>query len=209
MNKLFVVLMLVAAPVIASDYSGLYKRVAPSVVSIENTKVEGTVLGSGVFLDSRHVLTCAHMLDGYKDRPRVFGYPYGQAQNARVLGIDKLHDLALLILDDSILNTAAAHFALVDPAIGQEVLVVGNGLGLDWGATQGIISAEHRLSRNWIQTDATINPGNSGCPVFDRRGRVVGIAVARIGPSAGVPGYGFFIPVLTVKSFLAQYTLEG
>ncbi|MEW6047668.1 MAG: trypsin-like peptidase domain-containing protein [Bacillota bacterium] len=168
-------------------------------------------IGSGVILDpSGLAVTNYHVVAG---AARLFAtLQDGRTIEARVLGEDPAHDLALLRLSGSGLPSAA----LGDSEaleVGQLVIAIGNPLGLEATVTAGVVSATGRTLRtpngvmeNLIQTDASINPGNSGGPLVDAQGRVVGINTAVI---MGAQGIGFAVPAAAVRDLLARYGRTG
>jgi len=203
----------------------VYKRVLPSVVNITSTTLVfnffyGTVpqhgQGSGFILDrSGHVLTNYHVVEGANRGIEVMlsnkhRYP------AKVVGTDKVHDLALLQIDAPNLQAVT----LADSAelnVGQKVYAIGNPFGLSGTMTRGIISsirsihgAEGAPIEDAIQTDAAINPGNSGGPLLNSRGEVIGIntMIASNGADQS-SGIGFAIPINTAKAVLGDLTRYG
>jgi S1-C subfamily serine protease len=203
----------------------VYKRVLPSVVNITSTTLVfnffyGTVpqhgQGSGFILDrSGHVLTNYHVVEGANRGIEVMlsnkhRYP------AKVVGTDKVHDLALLQIDAPNLQAVT----LADSSelnVGQKVYAIGNPFGLNGTMTRGIISsirsirgAEGAPIEDAIQTDAAINPGNSGGPLLNSRGEVIGIntMIASNGADQS-SGIGFAIPINTAKAVLSDLTRYG
>jgi S1-C subfamily serine protease len=135
---------------------------------------------------------------------------------AKVVGTDKVHDLALLQIDAPSLEpvTLADSSGL---AVGQKVYAIGNPFGLSGTMTRGIISSirsiresEGALIEDAIQTDAAINPGNSGGPLLNSHGEVIGIntMIASNGADQS-SGIGFAIPINTAKAVLADLTRYG
>ncbi|HTA81280.1 MAG TPA: trypsin-like peptidase domain-containing protein [Terracidiphilus sp.] len=203
----------------------VYKRVLPSVVNITSRQVvfnffygavpqEGQ--GSGFILDrSGHVLTNFHVVEGANRGVDV------QLSNkhhyaAKVIGTDKVHDLALLQIDAPSLEpvTLADSTQL---AVGQKVYAIGNPFGLGGTMTRGIISSIRTIGggsgshiEDAIQTDAAINPGNSGGPLLNSHGEVIGIntMIASNGADQS-SGIGFAIPINTAKAVLADLTRYG
>ncbi len=203
----------------------IYKRVLPSVVNITSTALVfdffyGTVpqqgQGSGFILDKAgHILTNYHVIEGANRGIEVTlsnkrNYP------GRVVGVDKVHDLALLQIDAPDLQAVT----LADSSqlnVGQKVYAIGNPFGLSGTMTRGIISSI-RLIRNAdgapiedaIQTDAAINPGNSGGPLLNSSGEVIGIntMIASNGADQS-SGIGFAIPINTAKAVLADLIRYG
>ena len=203
----------------------VYKRVLPSVVNITSRQVvfnffygavpqEGQ--GSGFILDrAGHVLTNNHVIEG-ANRGVDVQLSNKRHYAAKVIGTDKVHDLALLQIDASNLEpvTLADSSQL---AVGQKVYAIGNPFGLGGTMTRGIISSIRTLSgsngahiEDAIQTDAAINPGNSGGPLLNSRGEVIGIntMIASNGADQS-SGIGFAIPVNTAKAVLSDLTRFG
>jgi S1-C subfamily serine protease len=203
----------------------VYKRVLPSVVNITSTtlvfnffygQVPQQGQGSGFILDkSGHVLTNYHVVEGANRGIEVqlsnkHRYP------AKVIGTDKVHDLALLQIEAPNLQAVT----LADSSglsVGQKVYAIGNPFGLAGTMTRGIISsirsirgAEGAPIEDAIQTDAAINPGNSGGPLLNSRGEVIGIntMIASNGAEQS-SGIGFAIPINTAKAVLADLTRYG
>jgi len=203
----------------------VYKRVTPSVVNITSTTLVfnffyGTVpqhgQGSGFILDrAGHVLTNFHVVEGANRGIEVM-LSNKRRYTAKVVGTDKVHDLALLQIDAPNLQpvTLANSSEL---AVGQKVYAIGNPFGLSGTMTRGIISSIRSIRgadgapiEDAIQTDAAINPGNSGGPLLNSRGEVIGIntMIASNGADQS-SGIGFAIPINTAKAVLADLTRYG
>lgn len=192
---------------IAVNYRGLYDKCAPMTLTLYNGKEHR--LGTGVLIDETHVLTVGHLIVHSSDTLKAYGYPDRLESNATVLGVDHSEDLAILTLDHSISESKKAKIATKNAETGDSVLIIGSGAGFAWTATQGIVSGVNRLHERFGQTDAVVNPGNSGGPVFDVHGRVIGIVDAKIvDPFEGVDGIGFFIPADQINAFVGKYTLK-
>jgi S1-C subfamily serine protease len=204
---------------------GIYKRVLPSVVNITSTTLVfnffyGTVpqqgQGSGFILDKAgHVLTNYHVVEGANRGIEVM-LSNKHRYAAKVVGTDKVHDLALLQIDAPNLEpvTLADSSGL---AVGQKVYAIGNPFGLAGTMTRGIISSIRSIKgsegapiEDAIQTDAAINPGNSGGPLLNSRGEVIGIntMIASNGAEQS-SGIGFAIPINTAKAVLSDLTRYG
>jgi S1-C subfamily serine protease len=196
----------------------LFDRVSPTVVSIQAMKINKakpqrrfeTVVGSGVILDrDGQVLTNAHVVDGAASLSVTLDSK--EKVPARVLGLDPVLDLALLRLETS---SALATARLGDSStlkVGEEVVAIGNPIGLDQTMTRGIVSALNRIlpgisDQPLIQTDAPINPGNSGGPLFDRCGNVIGINTFI---SEDAQSIGFAVPVNAAKVVLKDLREQG
>ena len=168
---------------------------------------QSAALGSGFIIDEKGiVVTNNHVIQDADDIiVRVYG---DQEFKAKVLGADPLMDIAVLQLetDETFIPVS---FGDSDKArIGDWVLAIGNPFGLGGTVTAGIISARNRsigLSRyeDFIQTDASINSGNSGGPLFNMDGNVVGINTAILGRSGNV-GIGFSIPSNSAQRVIKQ-----
>lgn len=189
--------------------------IAPSVVSIINEKeaepgllsrrhrrerrreIQG--LGSGVIIDDTgYILTNNHVIEG-ADTLKVKLHDNREVRG-ELVGTDEKTDLAVIKIEARGLR--AAHLSEDDDGlrVGQWVLAVGSPFGLSRTVTAGIVSATGRGSLgltdygDFIQTDAAINRGNSGGPLIDLEGRVVGINTAILSPTGGSNGVGFAIP---------------
>ena len=170
-------------------------------------KRKSAALGSGFIIDEKGiVVTNNHVIQDAEDIiVRVNG---DQEFKAKVLGADPLMDIAVLQLetDEKFLPVA---FGNSDKArIGDWVIAIGNPFGLGGTVTSGIISARNRsigLSRyeDFIQTDASINSGNSGGPLFNMEGNVIGINTAILGRNGSI-GIGFSIPSNSAKTVISQ-----
>ena len=203
----------------------VYKRVLPSVVNITSTTLVfdffyGVVpqqgQGSGFILDKAgHVLTNYHVIEGANRGIEVM-LSNKHRYDARIIGADRVHDLALLQIDAPNLQpvTLASSSGL---QVGQKVYAIGNPFGLSGTMTRGIISSIRSIRNadgapieDAIQTDAAINPGNSGGPLLNSHGDVIGIntMIASNGADQS-SGIGFAIPINTAKAVLADLTRYG
>lgn len=190
-------------------------KVKPAVVQVNVTLQGGSAIGSGVIIDGRgYIVTNNHVVSGAQTLEVVL-YD-GTRLTAQVAGTDPADDLAIIKVTPP--KNGLATVKLGDSSkltVGQDVLAIGNPLGITQTVTNGIISA---LSRNVsegqggatlpdaIQTDAPINPGNSGGALVDLQGNLVGIpTLTAIDPEFNTPasGVGFAIPSNRV-SFIAQ-----
>ena len=168
---------------------------------------QSAALGSGFIIDEKGiVITNNHVIQDAKDI--VVQINGGKKFEAKVIGADPLSDIAVLQIVTKE-KFIPAKFGDSDKArIGDWVIAIGNPFGLGGTVTSGIISARNRsigLSRyeDYIQTDASINQGNSGGPLFDMNGDVIGINTAILGRSGNV-GIGFSIPSNSAKIVIDQ-----
>ena len=168
---------------------------------------QSSALGSGFIIDEKGiVVTNNHVI---KDAEDIIVRVNGDKEfKAKVIGADPLSDIAVLQLETTE-KFVPVKFGDSDKArIGDWVIAIGNPFGLGGTVTSGIISARNRsigLSRyeDYIQTDASINSGNSGGPLFDMNGDVIGINTAILGRSGSI-GIGFSIPSNSAKIVIDQ-----
>jgi serine protease Do len=168
---------------------------------------KSAALGSGFIIDVNGiVITNNHVIQNAEDIVvRVGG---DKEYKAKIIGQDPLSDIAVLQIDSKEKFTPV-NFGDSDKArIGDWVIAIGNPFGLGGTVTSGIISARNRsigLSRyeDYIQTDASINSGNSGGPLFDMNGDVIGINTAILGKGGSI-GIGFSIPANSAKKVVSQ-----
>ncbi|MBD1157215.1 Do family serine endopeptidase [Pelagibacterales bacterium SAG-MED20] len=175
-------------------------------------KRKASALGSGFIIDAKGiVITNNHVIADAEDI--VVTVNGEKDYKAKVIGADPLSDIAVLQIDAKE-KFIPVNFGDSDKArIGDWVIAIGNPLGLGGTVTSGIISARNRtigLSRyeDYIQTDASINSGNSGGPLFDMKGDVIGINTAILGRSGNI-GIGFSIPSNSAKKVVEQLVKFG
>jgi len=168
---------------------------------------KSSALGSGFIIDEKGiVVTNNHVIQDAEDIIiRVNG---DKEFKAKVIGSDPLSDIAILQLETKEKFTPVKFGNSDNARIGDWVIAIGNPFGLGGTVTSGIISARNRsigLSRyeDYIQTDASINSGNSGGPLFDMNGDVIGINTAILGRSGSI-GIGFAIPSNSAKIVIDQ-----
>ncbi|HEX2923489.1 MAG TPA: trypsin-like peptidase domain-containing protein, partial [Chloroflexota bacterium] len=193
----------------------IYERLTPSVVNITNHRVSGSGdnpeqfqekgTGSGIIIDDQgHILTNNHVIDR-ADRLEVT-LKDGSRKSARALGQDLGNDLAVIQIDvDDRLRSRLVPAPMGDSdkvRPGQMAIAIGNPFGFQSSMTSGIISSVGRTFtpesgrpiRHMIQIDAAVNPGNSGGPLINSAGQVVGITTAIESPVRGFVGVGFAVP---------------
>jgi len=156
----------------SADFSGIIEDVIKSVVTIRTDVAQGT--GFAISNDG-YIITNAHVLSGATYANAVTSerasYPLA------LIGFDPTFDIALLKVNT---NIEALSFADSNNiAVGEKVIAIGNPLGLSFSVSEGIVSAIDRPGSNninaYIQTDAALNPGNSGGPLINKEGKVIGI----------------------------------
>jgi S1-C subfamily serine protease len=206
----------------------VYKRALPSVVNITSTAMKADFFyrpipvqgqGSGFILDKEgHILTNNHVIE---DAQLVeVTLSNGKHYKATVVGIDNNHDLALLQIKDASDLTPATLAESSNPVVGQRVYAIGNPFGFSGTMTRGIISAIRSVQmpsgnkiEDAIQTDASVNPGNSGGPLLNSRGEVIGITtLIASNPNGGADqsaGIGFAIPIQTAKATIDDFARFG
>jgi len=206
------------------DVGGIVETVEPSVVAVTTRLqqqrgpfvTEGEGEGSGVIIDDQgHVLTNAHVVEGATEIAVIVA---GEERVAPLVAADASTDIAVLRLDDTSGLTPAT-IAEGDIAVGDDVVAIGNALGLEGSptVTRGIVSALDRSIETatgtlsgLIQTDAAISSGNSGGPLVDASGQVIGIntAVAASGVNVQASNIGFAIPIEDALD-IAEQLLAG
>lgn len=170
-------------------------------------------VGSGFIIDPKGlIVTNNHVVDGATAVKVTL--QDGRSYDAKVIGTDPVTDVALIKVDASQPLPAVSFDSSKDIRVGDDVMAVGNPFGLGGTVTTGIISAKARdigsgAYDNYLQTDAAINKGNSGGPLFDDAGKVVGMNTAIISPSGGSVGIGFAVPSDVVQTVVAQLEHGG
>jgi len=222
-------LALASAAVAQVSFVSAANAVRPSLVSIITDKVQPTrsadsggpsetqtrALGSGFVLDTLgHILTCNHVVAYYEGMTVRFSddKTYGGSEVA-VVGQDPVTDLAVIRVTARRQYVPATLGNSAELEVGQPVMAMGSPFGLEGTATAGIVSGLSRWGQpkpsgpdfqDFIQTDALVNPGNSGGPLVDVRGRVVGVN-SFIRTARSVPtGIGFAIPINLARSVADQ-----
>ena len=196
----------------------IYEKNIPSVVSISCQSRSGGSTGTGVILSNRgYIVTNAHVVEGAHSvtiqltDDRVF--------EASLIGADEISDLAVLYIQAE--GLIPAEFGdSTTMRVGDTVTAIGDPLGVEFRGsfTDGIISAINRdvaidgRTMSLLQTNAALNSGNSGGPLINSYGQVIGINTMKIGAftdGAGVEGLGFAIPSATVKDIVEQLIDQG
>jgi serine protease Do len=199
----------------SSDQSFLGRRSSTSVSRARhapNNQFLAMAQGSGFFVSSDgYVVTNQHVVEDYKSVEVVTDD--GKSYPAKVVGSDPKSDLTLIKVDG---RGEFPFVGLADrvPRVGEWVITVGNPFGLDGTVTAGIVSARQRdigagPYDDFIQIDAPVNKGNSGGPVFDVEGGVIGVNTAIFSPSGGSVGIAFATPSDTVRDVIGQLRAKG
>ena len=207
----------------AQQLRDAFRKVSQSVVIVRTKRIEvapsadepmGIIdgLGSGVLISNDgKVLTAAHVVQT-ADVASV-EFPDGQVIIARVIGSDVQSDLALLQLKEIPKDVAPATLGDSDKVeVGDQVFVIGAPYGISQTLSVGHLSGRHRLNSNnesatsveFLQTDAAINTGNSGGPMFDMQGNVIGIVSSIMSHSGGSEGLAFATSGNTAKHVLLE-----
>lgn len=207
---------------------GLYREILPSVVNVSNIKIArhllyGTVevpqgAGSGFVWDSQgHIVTNFHVVNGGNEF--VITFQNDQKQySAKLIGSEPKKDIAVLKLKE--LPKKLVPIKVGDSKslqVGQMTLAIGSPFGLDHTLTTGIVSALGRKIdgfggvkiHDMIQTDAAINMGNSGGPLLNSNGALIGMNTMIFSTSGSSAGLGFAVPVDTVKMIVPQLIIHG
>lgn len=200
------------------ELARLYAATAPSVVRILVTRPGSAASGSGFFLDAEgEVVTNNHVVEGATE-VRV-ALNDGSERPARVVGRDPATDVALLMVDAPRVPPPLVLGSSGTVQVGQMAVVIGSPFGLTQSLSAGYISARGRMLKSGdeygteiddvLQTDAAVNPGNSGGPLLNAQGEVIGVTTAIFSTSRGFEGIGFAVPIATVKAVLPSLRLHG
>jgi 2-alkenal reductase len=203
----------------------LFQRVSPSVVQVVGASPEaalgnmseGVHSGTGFVWDAAgHIVTNNHVVQGASEI--AIRFASGRVAPAEVMGVAPTYDLAVLRLRSvQELPPPVMIGRSADLQVGQAAFAIGNPFGFDQSLTTGVISAlKRRLPTSGgreisgvVQTDAAVNPGNSGGPLLDSAGRVIGVNTAIFSPSGANAGVGFAIPIDVVNRIAPQLIKNG
>lgn len=196
----------------------IYAKVIPSVVSITSQTSSGEVTGTGIIMTADgYIITNCHVIEG-GDTPQVL-LQDDDSYQAAVIGSDETSDLAVLKIDAD--GLTPAEFGDSDALqVGDAVVAIGDPLGtqLRGTMTDGIISAINRdlafdgRTMTLLQTNAALNSGNSGGPLINMQGQVIGINTMKLSAAYSattVEGLGFAIPISTAKSIVDELLSSG
>ena len=217
----------------STNLPALVEKLSPAVVNISSSQAvrggaatgeletlrkkfgrQPVSLGSGFIIDaSGIVVTNNHVIDNADEITVTLND--GREFKANVRGRDRETDLAVLEIEASGERFPSVRWGDVDKApVGADVIAIGNPFGLGGSVTKGIVSARNRdinsgLYDDFIQTDASINRGNSGGPLFDLDGAVIGVNTAIFSQTGGSVGVGFAIPADLAQTVVAQLLEYG
>jgi S1-C subfamily serine protease len=211
----------------AKSIQEIYREAGPGVVQVTSTAVisqdpffgaqQARSLGSGFLLDKAgHIVTNYHVIEGAQEVEVNFSGD--DRVPARIVGSDPSTDIAVLKIDAQARALTPLPLGNSDAVrVGDAVVAIGNPFGLERTVTAGIVSALQRRIEapngftidKAIQTDAPINHGNSGGPLLDSRGRVIGVNSQIESESGGNVGIGFAVPVNTVEEVVSQILHTG
>ncbi len=176
-----------------ADFSGVVEDVVRGVVTIRTDDS----IGTGFFVNPRgYMVTNYHVIRENKDTIEVVSYDR-EVYQATFIGMDEERDLALLLVPGNFDSIELAEKG--DIQVGKKVIAIGNPLGLSFTVTEGIISGIDRVGPSglaeYVQTDVSLNPGNSGGPLIDTNGKAVGINNFKIGGAEAL-GFSLASPII-------------
>ena len=156
----------------SSDFTGIFNQAVDSVVTIQTDVSQGTGF---IISEDGYLVTNAHVLTGARKANAITSDRI--AKKLSLIGYDPTFDIALLKIEGTYQFLELGNSNNVE--VGEKVIAIGNPLGLSFSASEGIVSAVNRPGANnlpvYIQTDTALNPGNSGGPLINTKGKVIGI----------------------------------
>jgi len=188
----------------SADFSGIIEGAIKSVVTIKTDISQGSGF---IIADGGYVVTNAHVMEG-ATAAGIVTYDEELHSVSRV-GENEVMDIVLLkITDESYLPLELENSDNVQ--VGEKVIAIGNPLGLQFSVSEGIVSAIHREGENglaaYIQTDAALNPGNSGGPLINSQGKVIGINNFKVGGSESL---GFALESNYIKDIINDISQQA
>ena len=186
----------------SADFSNVIENSIKGVVTIRTNVGQGT----GFIIDERgYLVTNAHVLAG-GNIIQAINYEQ-EGLNAELIGYDANFDVALLKIPGEHDKLKLANSENIQ--IGEKVIAIGNPLGLQFSVSEGIVSAVHRIGPNrieaYIQTDAALNPGNSGGPLINKEGKVIGLNNFKIGSGESL---GFALESNYIKEIINEISMQ-
>lgn len=184
------------------DFSGIIEDAVESVVTIKTDVSQGTGF---LITEDGFIVTNYHVISGAK-QAGIFTYDK-EIHQTSLVGANSNLDLALLKIEGNYESLTIGNSDSVQ--VGEKVIAIGNPLGLQFSVSQGIVSAVHRTGSNgldaYIQTDAALNPGNSGGPLINQQGKVVGINNFKLG---GGENLGFALESNYIKEAVNEIAMS-
>jgi len=186
----------------SADFSGIIEDAIKSVVTIRTDISQGT----GFIIDQEgYIVTNYHVMQNAKSAG-IFTYDSG-TYSVSLIGYDERFDIALLKIEGNFEELKLDDSDNIQ--IGEKVIAIGNPLGLQFSVSEGIVSAIHRQgpsgTDSYIQTDAALNPGNSGGPLINKQGKVIGINNFKVG---GGESLGFALESNYIEEIVNEIAME-
>ncbi|HEY8376359.1 MAG TPA: trypsin-like peptidase domain-containing protein [Nannocystis sp.] len=187
----------------------LFSAYAPAVVTIRTQSLLGSSAGTGFIVDgSGLIATNHHVIDG-GNKLTVKRFDGSETDKVEIVDQDPERDLALLKIEAEDTLPVVTLGDSDGVTVGEAVIVIGNPLGLEHTLTDGLVSSRRLLrDKRFIQMSAPVSPGNSGGPVFNRRGEVIGVTVAKLAMGFG-ENLNLAIPVNDLKTLIARDHAQG
>ena len=186
----------------SADFSGIIEDAIRSVVTIRTDISQGTGF---IIAQEGYVVTNYHVMENAKSAG-IFTYD-SETYSVNLIGYNSNFDIALLKIEGDFEKLKLADSE--DVQIGEKVIAIGNPLGLQFSVSEGIVSAVHRPGPSevdaYIQTDAALNPGNSGGPLINKQGKVIGINNFKIG---GGESLGFALESNYIEEIVNEIAME-
>jgi len=211
-TKAIVAEPLVARQIAPNGFADIVENLLPTAVNISTTQ-EFSNNGTGFIISAEgHIATNNHVIEDANDITITLSD--GTKYKAKVIGADKKSDLAVIKINAGKSLPFAKFGDSSKARIGDWIIIIGNPYGLGGSVSVGIVSARGRSingeqDSDFIQTDAAINKGNSGGPMFNIKGEVIGISTALFSPSGGNVGIGFASPASVVAPIIKQLKEQG
>ena len=170
-------------------------------------------MGTGFFINKVHIVTNYHVIKNF-DKISIYAFNHLFAiTDVTLVGYDEEIDIAVLQINEDVEH----HFLRwsdTAPLIGEDVYALGHGMSQLWSLTKGILSYDYRQNPgtsfvHYMQTDAVINSGNSGGPLLNEDGEVIGVNTLLISPDKYYVGYGYILPTPLVKRAVTQILATG
>ena len=170
-------------------------------------------MGTGFFINEFHIVTNYHVIKNF-NKLSIYAFNHlFPITDVTIIGYDEEIDIAVLRINENIPHDFL-RWADTAPIIGSDVYALGHGMSQVWSLTKGILSYDYRQNPgtsfvHYIQTDAVINSGNSGGPLMNEDGEVIGVNTLLISPDKYYVGYGYVIPTPLVKRAVSQILATG